>query len=185
MKEKVTSTHITVRRYDLVDIPLLFEAARESVLALSPWLPWCHADYSMEESLEWIVRCRQLWDQGQEYHYGVFDAKTDAFLGGVGLNQLDRLQRRANLGYWVRTSRSRCGVATAAARLAARTAFADLDLDAISILVAVNNRYSQRVAEKLGARRQRVLPNQLVVRGQPQDAVLFSLTAEDLESACS
>src|SRR5262245_63960658 len=37
--------------------------------------------------------------------------------GGGGLNQLDRPNFRANLGYWIRTAATRQGVATAAVRI--------------------------------------------------------------------
>ncbi len=185
MRKEASNNQVTLRRYDLVDIPFLFEAACESIDALSQWLPWCHEGYSLEESVEWVLRCRQLWEQGQEYHFGIFHSETDIFLGGVGLNQLDRQARSVNLGYWVRTSWNRRGVATSAVKLAALAAFEDLHLNEIYILVALKNAYSQSVAKKLGGRLRKVLPSQLLIKGQSQDALLFSLKASDLETGAA
>ena len=42
---------------------------------------------------------------------------------------------------------------------------------------------AQRVAEKLGARREGLFRNRLVVRGDAVDAVVFSLVPGDLERA--
>ena len=86
----------------------------------------------------------------------------------------------ANLGYWVRTSAARRGVATNATRAVARYGFEELGLQRIEIVAAVRNLPSQRVAEKAGAVREGVLRKRLLIRGEAHDAVLFSLVAEDL-----
>ena len=149
-----------------VDVPCLCEAARESSAEVSIWLPWCHGDYSMEESLEWILRSGKQWDEEREFHFGIFDSPSGALLGGVGLNEFRPEHRLANLGYWVRTAWTGRGVATAAARLAAQFGFEELLLDRIEILAASGNIRSQQVARKLGARNEGVLRNRLVIHGQ-------------------
>ncbi len=73
MQTELSNSFIKIRRYVTADIPLLFEAARESVAAGSRWLPWLHPDYSMAESLEWVVDCRRQWDQGREYSFAIVD----------------------------------------------------------------------------------------------------------------
>ena len=67
-----------------------------------------------------------------------------------------------------------------AIRLAARFGCEELGLYRIEIVAAVDNIASQRVAEKAGAVREGVLRNRLLVRGESQDAVLFSLLPGDL-----
>jgi ribosomal-protein-serine acetyltransferase len=163
------------RPYDEGDVNALYEAVRESIDEVSPWLGWCHRDYSIEESREFICS-RQLASQGDEwYSFGIFDVASRRFLGGVGLNFINRVHQLANLGYWVRTSASGRGVATAATKLAARFGFEQLGLHRIEIVAAVDNVASQRVAEKAGAVREGVLRNRLLIRGEPRDAVMFSL----------
>ena len=85
-----------------------------------------------------------------------------------------------NLGYWVRTSATRNGIASKAARLVAQFGFEELGLHRIEIIAAIPNIASQRVAEKIGAVREAVLRKRLLIRDQSQDAVLFSLVPEDL-----
>ena len=72
------------------------------------------------------------------------------------------------------------GVATRATRLVARLGFAQLGLQRIEIIAAVDNLASQRVAEKAGAVREGLARKRLLVRGEPQDAFVFSLLPEDL-----
>src|SRR5688500_17960506 len=86
------------------DIAALHEAARESINEVGPWLAWCHSEYALEETVTYIDSCRQCWTDGREYNFAVLDHGTERFLGGIGINLIDWANRRANLGYWVRTS---------------------------------------------------------------------------------
>jgi|RhiMethySRZTD1v2_1073278.scaffolds.fasta_scaffold294577_2 N-acetyltransferase len=183
MRTTLSNSLVTIRRYDTVDVPLLCEAARESSPEVSIWLPWCHSHYSMEESLEWILRSGKRWDEKREFHFGIFDSQTGAFVGGVGLNELKPEHRLANLGYWVRTAWTGRGVATAAASLAAEFGFEELLLDRIEILAALGNKPSQQVAAKLGASKEGILRNRLVIHGRAHDAVVFSLIGSERRTA--
>ena len=89
------------------------------------------------------------------------------------------MNRHANLGYWVRTSATGRGVATAAVRLAAHFGFESLDLIRIEIVMAVANLASRRVAEKAGATLEGTLRECLYLDGNAHDAYLFSLIPAD------
>ena len=86
----------------------------------------------------------------------------------------------ANLGHWVRSSRVKHGVATKAAVLLAQFGLRQLELNRIEILVAIENGASQRVAEKVRAKREGILRHRLLLHGDPHDAVMFSLIPTDL-----
>ncbi|HEY0004383.1 MAG TPA: GNAT family protein [Pyrinomonadaceae bacterium] len=180
MRTELSDGRILIRRHRAEDIPALFEAVRESIPELSPWMPWCHADYAIEETEEFIKAQPEHWDRGEGYGFLITDALTGEVLGGVGLSLINRLHRFANLGYWVRTSRRGRGVAVAAALLAARFGFEELGLQRIEIVAAVENRASQRVAEKAGAYLEGVLRKGLFLREREHNGVLYSLVAEDL-----
>lgn len=171
---------LLIRPYREEDASALYEAVRESVPEVSPWLPWCHENYSIEESRE-FTSSRAMAAQGDAwYGFAIFERDGGRLLGGVGLNFINRVHQMANLGYWVRTSVAGRGVATSATRAFARFGFEELGLQRIEIVAAVSNLASQRVAEKAGAVREGVLRKRLLIRGEPHDAVLFSLVAEDL-----
>jgi RimJ/RimL family protein N-acetyltransferase len=171
---------ILLRTFCEDDVNALYEAVRESIAEVSPWLPWCHQDYSIAETREFIGS-RELASQGGEwYSFGIFEKDGGGLLGGVGLNFINRVHQMANLGYWVRTTAHGRGTATMATRLAARFGFEELGLRRLEIVAAVGNLPSQRVAEKAGARREGVLRNRLLIRGESLDAVLFSLVPADL-----
>jgi ribosomal-protein-serine acetyltransferase len=89
--------------------------------------------------------------------------------------------RYANLFYWVRSSRLRQGVASAAVRLLARYAFETVGLQRVEIVVAVGNAASARVAEKVGAVREGILRNRIFLHGSSYDAFSYSLIPGDLD----
>ena len=180
MRNELSDGKIRIRRYRADDVDALFESVRESIAEASKWLPWCHANYSRDESCEWIGSRDQAWESGVEYDFVIVDVESGLFLGGCGINTVDNLNKRANMGYWVRRGRTGKGIATSAAILAARFGFEDAGLVRLEIVTAVGNRASQRVAEKSAAVREGIARNRLMLQGNPHDAIIFSLIPNDL-----
>ena len=168
-----------LRLYGLDDVDALYDAVHESWPELSCWLPWCHAEYDRDESVAWIESREAAWVNGEEYSFVIADPATGRLMGGCALNQFDHMRRRANLGYWVRSSETGRGLATAATLLLARFGFEELRLERIEIVAATGNKASQRVAEKAGALREGIARRRLRVHGVQHDAVCYSLVPED------
>jgi RimJ/RimL family protein N-acetyltransferase len=181
-KIELTDGKVTLRPYRMNDVNSLYQAIRESIKEVGLWLPFAHEDYSINESKDWIKKRLGEWKKGLIYDFAIFDAKEGALIGGCGLNDIDKMNRRANLGYWVRTSHTRRGVATAATLLLAKWGFEVLNLKRIEILVAVGNERSLRVAAKAGALREGVLRNRINVREVMHDAVMHSLVPGDIKT---
>lgn len=165
----------SIRPYRDDDVAALHEAGLESAARVGPWFARAHDHLSAEEVATFITARTELWAAGVERSFAIVDAKSGRYLGGVWLNQLDLVSKRATLGFWVRTSALRAGVATAAARLGAQFAFERMGLDHVDIVVAIGHATSQRVAERLGARPLGIMPGRLELRGARVDALLFVL----------
>ena len=176
---ELSDGRIVIRPLRAADIEAEYEAVRESIPEVSAWMAWCHPGYRIEETTAFIMSRDEAWKNDTDYGFGVFEVGTGKFLGGTGLNFVNRVHNCANLGYWVRTSCTGRGIASSAARLAARYGLEHLNFQRIEILAAVGNFPSQRAAEKAGAVREGILRKRLLVKGQPQDAVLYSLVADD------
>jgi ribosomal-protein-serine acetyltransferase len=174
-----TDSVIKLRPLRIGDTPGIFEAVRESLEALKPWMSWAHDDYREEETRDFINSTIEGWEKGEIFGLAIIDARDGTFLGGSGLNNLNQAYRLANLGYWVRSSRRGQGIAPRAARLAARFGIQRLGLLRAEIVVAVGNTPSLRAAEKSGAQREGVLRNRITVREKIYDAVMYSLTPQD------
>lgn len=166
---------VSIRPYAPDDVAGLYDAARESITEVFPWLPWCHPAYQRSEAQDWVEAQVDAFRRGEQYEF-VIDDEADHFVGGCGLNNLSRDHRAANLGYWVRTSATGRGVAAAAVSQLARWAFDHTDLQRLEIVAAVGNTRSQRVAERVGARREGIARSRLRLHGVFHDAVIYAIT---------
>lgn len=170
---------VQIRPYRLEDQDALLEAVRESAEALEPWMPWAHPDYSLDDARFWIQATIEGHSNGSFYDFAVISG--GAFAGGCGINHINAQDRVANLGYWIRTSRTRQGIATSAVKQLLRWAFANTNLNRIEIVVAVQNQRSQRVAERVGSQRDAVLPMRTMANGHPSDAFMYSVLRPNQE----
>jgi len=177
----LTDGVVTLRPYRASDIDCVYEAVRESIRELYVWMSWCRPDYSIEETKAWIESQPDKWEKGAEYNFAISYNTGPLCLGGCGLNVIDRGCAVANLGYWVRTSWTNKGIATAATLLLAQFAFNELKLNRVEFTIAVDNQASLRVADKAGAIKEGILRNRVVKNEAPSDAVVFSFIPQDLE----
>lgn len=172
-------TDIAIRRFHPSDAAALHQATIESLDQLMPWMAWCERNFSLEDSAKWIQFTAEGWALGESRNFAIIEKESDRLLGSIWLSRISRKHKFANLGYWVRSSCAGQGIATRAGRLIARVAFSELSLNRLEILVAVGNRASERVAEKLGARREGILRQRLHLEGDAKDGVMFGLLAQD------
>jgi RimJ/RimL family protein N-acetyltransferase len=166
-------TEISIRPYRLDDAPALHEAAMESVWEVRPFMPWCRPDLTADAGRRWIEAQVSAFKIGKAFEF-VIVGPDSRYFGGCGLNEIDEENHRANLGYWVRSSVTCHGVATAAVRQLVQWAFINTPLVRLEVVVSTQNAASLRVADKAGALREGVLKKRLLLHGIWHDAVMFS-----------
>jgi len=166
---------LVFRAFDDRDAATFAAAVRESVESVGPWMPWCHPAFSEQDALNWFQTCRSGLASGAAYEFGIFSESTGGFLGGAGLNSINLQHLFCNLGYWVRQSQQRRGVALRSVQALALYAFNTLGLRRVEIVVAGGNTPSEGVARKSGAQFECVARNRLHIRGVSVPASVFSL----------
>ena len=164
---------ITLRMYKRSDAEEMVRAAQESLADLLPWMPWASSRYTLADAEEWVRVTREGHATRTMFDFAVADAQG-RYCGAVGLNQINKENRIANLGYWIRTSASGRGIAPEAVKQLVTWGFANTTLNRLEIVIALGNVRSQRVAEKAGAVRDAVLKQRLIVDGRASDAVMYS-----------
>jgi RimJ/RimL family protein N-acetyltransferase len=167
------SPDIVLRPYTLDDAVDLYDAAREALSEGEQWMPWCHPGYSLEEARSQLATQISAFQQESAFEFAITSADGH-YLGSCGLNRIDGTNRRANLGYWVRTSVRGKGVATSAVQLLRDWGFQHTDLVCLELAIPVGNTASYRVAEKAGATYEGTLRSRLLIRGVPHDTAIFS-----------
>lgn len=165
---------LNIRVYQLDDAERMHEAAVESARDMFPWMPWCHEHYSLDEARKWVETQVELTKKKASFEFVALD-ENNRFLAGCGLNNINRENRFANIGYGVRSSAAGRGIAPAVVRFVADFAFRETTLNRLEIVCAVDNVRSRSVAEKAGAQFEGVLRNRIMLASGPSDAAMQSL----------
>jgi len=183
MRTELSDGTIRIRAYQPGIELAVFEAAQESVREVGPSMRTWREGATYATAARHVAESIRAWHAGTWYDFAVTRIGSAAFLGRVGLDHISD-DGTANVGYWVRTGHTGQGVATAAVRLIAKFGFEDLGLLRLELLIAVANPASRRVAEKVGATFEGVLPAGPRGRGELEnDSYLFSLTRPALRTA--
>lgn len=177
MRHTMEDGQISVRSFRSDDATSLHGAVSESIAELAPYETWCHPGYTADEAAEYVGWWTEAREKDYAFYFAVEDAASGQLLGVSGLSAYSAEHRHAMLGYWIRTLCTGRGIATRAARLVCGAGFADLGLIRIEIEVPTGNLASQRVAEKLGAVREGVLRDKLILPAGPSDVVVYGLLA--------
>jgi ribosomal-protein-serine acetyltransferase len=170
---------VRIRPYAIGDAGALQDAVVESLDELQPWMAWAHPAYAWEEARAWLEVQVVAFEARTEFQFAIV-SEAGEYLGACGLNHLDTLNRRANLGYWVRSRAARQGIATRAVGLLQEWAFAHTNIVRLEILVAKGNAASRRVAVKSGALEEGLLRQRLLLNSVFHDAVMYSIVRSSL-----
>lgn len=174
----ITFEGLIFRSFRNSDAKDFARAARESVETVGRWMPWCTSSFSEQDALAWFKQCRASMRAETGYELGIFSEKTGELLGGAGLNSINRQYLFCNLGYWVRQSAQRQGVALRTVQALAPYAFNALGMHRVEIVIAVGNTASEAVARKCGAQFEGIARNRLQLHGVTVSALMFSIVPD-------
>jgi len=178
--QEPAANYVRIRPLETNDAEPLFTATVESICQLSRWMTWATPNYSLEECRLFVNNSIKAFELDQGYTFAIIDARDNSVLGSIALNHLNRTHKFANVGYWVRTTRTRSGIGSAAVGALRPFSESILGLRRMEFLIPTSNIPSHRVAQRAGAKFEGILRNRLVLAGQSHDAAVYSLVSEDL-----
>jgi len=172
--ERLTTQRYILRRFNRRDIDALTAVVRASMDDLHRWLPWAYPGYTRDDAASYIRESMQSWREARAFDYAVRPMATPGrHVGNVSIWHVSRSSRTAEIGYWV------VGAGTEVTARLVRLGFEHLGLHKINLRIAVGNRASDRIAEKLGFSREGVLREELLIRGRWVDHTLYSLLEQE------
>jgi len=150
---------VVLRRYEGGELSALREAVETSLDHLRPWMPWASVEPLEEGLAEFVQRSAAEFRSGENFTYAIWDANGSELVGSTGLHP--RLGPGAlEIGYWVRLSWTRRGVATVAARALTDAAFGLADIEEVRIHCDEANVASASVPRRLGYRLRRIVDDE-------------------------
>lgn len=160
LPDRIEAGSVVLERLDPRHAEGLAAAVAQSRDELVLWMPWYGDDSEDPRSQrERIVALQPLWENGVQWDFALVPASSDSAPGEVW-GAMSLMTRRAEaraveLGYWVRSDRTRQGIGRAAATALTRAAFANTGIDRVEVYVDQANAASLSLAARVGFRRQR------------------------------
>jgi RimJ/RimL family protein N-acetyltransferase len=154
------------------DVPALVAACSDSEIAF--WIPLIPSPYT-EADARAFVRGEAT---PEDHSFAI--AREGVLAGAIGMG-VNAMNYRGTVGYWVARGVRGQGLGTRALRLLSRWALEELGLQRLELITDPDNVASQRVAEKVGYRREGVMRAHLRhPDGRIRDSVLYSLLPGEL-----
>ena len=177
----LTDGAVTLRVFRAEDAPAVTLACQDR--EIQRWIPIIPVPYTEADARRFILMTLQAWHDGTSYEFAIVDAATDRFIGSIGLH-LGPNPRLHAVGYLVAPAARGRGVASRALRLVTRWGFEHIDIERLALWTLPGNAASQAVAENAGFRFEGLARNWTLDRDdRPTDAVMYSMTPDDLADA--
>jgi RimJ/RimL family protein N-acetyltransferase len=162
---------VSLRPWEERDADAVYAACQEAQIQF--WIPAIPRPYSRENALAFV---RGEVDAGQ-HQFAVLEGDRVVGAIGMGVNS----NRTGHVGYWCAAEARGRGLTTRALRLITRYGIHELGLQRLELITDPDNHGSQRVAQKVGYRREGVLRSHLDhPDGRRRDSVMFSLLPGEL-----
>jgi RimJ/RimL family protein N-acetyltransferase len=141
---------------------------------------WSHEPFKrIEQAHDYLESIRHGFLEDRLFQWGVARRGDDAVLGTVTLAQIDRANRRAEIGFALAPAHWGQGYGREAVALALAHAYGALALARIGADVDPRNTASLRLLESLGFRREGHVRESWRVGGEVQDSILLARLASD------
>lgn len=151
LPEVLPAGPVELRRSRVDDLDALMTAIESSQTDLARWLPWADPMPTVEDERAVVENMEANFATDNDWGYFLIERHSGELVGGAGLHPTGR--GTAEIGYWVRSDRTRRGYATAAAGALTDAAFQHLpDVQRVVIRMDQANVASAAVPRKLGYR---------------------------------
>jgi ribosomal-protein-alanine N-acetyltransferase len=139
------------------------------------YLPW--GPNTEEDSRDFIRRSIEIQNESprRRFEIGIVLKEEDRLIGGCGIRENNPTLREGNLGYVLNRDYWGRGIATEAARALVRFGFETLELHRIFATCYPENKASERVLQKCGMSLEGRLRENLLMRGEWRDSLLYAI----------
>ena len=148
--ESLESERLLIRVPTLDDVPVIYEAVRESLPELKPWMVWATDDYSLEGCRENTQGAIDAFREKTSLRFHFHDKETGEFIGNSGFHAIDWSIPKLEVGYWCRSSKTGHGYIQEGVRALSDFALETLGVERVELRCDELNKASQEVASRAG-----------------------------------
>jgi ribosomal-protein-serine acetyltransferase len=174
---RLETERLILRCPELSDVPFLYQAVKESVKQLGPWMPWATEDYTMEACEENLRGAIAKYITKEDFRICFLEKNSGRLIGNTGFHRIDWNVPRFEIGYWCRTSETGKGYVTEVVRTLSKVAFETLNAARVEICCDNLNVKSAAVAERCGYTLEGIMKNdERNQKGELRSTRIYALT---------
>ena len=158
----------------------MFGIIEESREHLEKWLPWVEQVRSVSDEKHIVGQWIYEMQIRAAIHLCICTENTVA--GVISSHQIDWMNHRASIGYWVRKEMTRKNLATTATAVLINYLFEKLRLHRVYIQAATEQRPSNKVINKVGFKFEGVLRENEKVMDHYLDHNIYGMTDHDFRN---
>ncbi len=176
MEHHRISEHLRLERINISMAPVVFESIDRDRDYLRKWLPF--VDYTLDVSdTEKFIKSISHESSNRDDIYCIW--YKEEFAGLVGYKDIDRVNRKTEIGYWLVKGMQGKGIITACVETLVKFAFRKMKMNRVQIKVALGNSKSEAVPIRLGFTEEGVERAGEFHSGRFLDLKVYSLLASD------
>jgi ribosomal-protein-serine acetyltransferase len=155
----------------------LYELTLQHREHLRAWLPWAHAEYTIEDTRAFVQKAMTEFVATGAVPAGIWIG--DRLVGVIGMHEIDWSDRRTSLGYWMSEDYRGKGIMRAAFTAMVEYAFDDLELHRIEVHCEAGNERSRSLPEKAGFKHEGTLRQAQWICDRFVDLEVYGLLASE------
>jgi len=177
----ILTSRTLIRRVREGDGPDFFKLIQANSSYIEDHFPGLVDQIKDEDSAEGFVRQRLAqWLLQKEFTFSIWRNEDADLIGFVNFREVDWEVPRAEISYFLHQDHAGKGIMTEVLARMVQFAFRQLELNKLALKTLVDNYSSQRLARKVGFRREGDLRNEIRREsGALFDVMLFGLTREE------
>lgn len=160
------------------DIFKIFNTLNQEREYMREWLPFVDTTQDAEDTGNYVRYVLQTGEQQFTIYY------KEKFVGLAGFKDIDKDNHKTEIGYWLSQYAQGKGVMTQAVQKLLQYAFNEMDMNRVQIKVAINNKKSRNIPEKLGFQVEGIeRDGELLVDSEYTDIVIYSLLRREYKKS--
>lgn len=147
LQKIIVDKSIVLKPMELDDAQIIFDAIDQNRTFLRRWLPFVDATKTVQDSRAFV---KSIVDDA-EWRQEVFTIwHNDDFAGLIGLKDIDYLNYKLEIGYWLIEKMTGKGIMTRAVEQLVSFCFNNMNMNRICIRCALSNITSSKIPKRLG-----------------------------------
>jgi RimJ/RimL family protein N-acetyltransferase len=177
LPDQLSAGAIELRRSRTNFVDDIMDAVSTSFAELHRWMIWCQTMPTREAMLTFLQEDEAEFDADQRWGYSIFECASGELVGSAGLRRASVIDTDAlEIGYWVRSDRTKRGYASTAARSLVDAGFTCVpNITKIRISMDAANAASAAVPRKLGFEFLGEVKREVVTEGHSGSSALWEI----------